>query len=911
MVALTAAGCDAFTSADARVERARAQLEAGDYAPAMRDLKLALESEPQRVDARLLLARLSLQVGDAETAQKELDRALEAGLDATTAADLRYDILQARGAYDQLLAESERDPGLPESRRLALRGAALTSLRRLPDGEAALRAAAQLDPDDPRVVLDLGRNLLLQQRLDEALAAADGAVARDPALARGWLLKANAELRLADYRAAAASLGRALDAGPTALTYPERVTAEAGRIDVQLQLGDLDAAAAGLAALRQRAPGSAISHHMAGRLQAARGDYPGALNELRRAAALAPDHAPTRLLLGTVLLSQGLVLQARSEVDRVLQLEPDSAEARKLMAMVQLARNDPVAATQSLAAVTRSGRAEDPYADRLMGAALVRAGNLEEGIAFLERSVAAVPGDIGTRLDLAEAYLAAGRAAPARGLLDALPESETSERSQLLRLVAATSGQPRDEAHAAIERLVAERPGDAALLRIAGAYLAADGRLERGRELLAAAVETNPREINARLALATVEGQAGNLPAVEAQLLAVLQVEPANQRAHLGLARLALAQGDLEAATRRLERAIGADPAAVEARLQLSRLVAQSDAARGRALLDQAAEAGGNQPRVLNAVGEALLRGGDAAGALGRFQAAFEAGLPEAGLNAARAQLALDRAADARRTLADVLAVRAHWPPAVELLAIIDVREDRVADALRRVESLLKTGAPAPLVDEMLGDVHGRAGQWAAADRQYGRAAAAAPSGRLALKQFAARRDGNLGDPGSPLEAWLAREPGDVAVRRALAEQRMRAGRTADAVAEYERIVAAAPRDPVTLNNLAWIYHQQRDPRALETARRAFDLAPSVPEIADTYGWLLVESGEVSRGLPILENAARVKGDSADIQYHLAAAYARDGQRERALRTLEPLLAPGRDFAARADAERLLAELRN
>ena len=42
----------------------------------------------------------------------------------------------------------------------------------------------------------------------------------------------------------------------------------------------------------------------------------------------------------------------------------------------------------------------------------------------------------------------------------------------------------------------------------------------------------------------------------------------------------------------------------------------------------------------------------------------------------------------------------------------------------------------------------------------------------------------------------------------------------------------------VALNNLAVIYQQQKDPRALGLATRAGTAAPGQPLIADTYGWL-------------------------------------------------------------------------
>ena len=41
------------------------------------------------------------------------------------------------------------------------------------------------------------------------------------------------------------------------------------------------------------------------------------------------------------------------------------------------------------------------------------------------------------------------------------------------------------------------------------------------------------------------------------------------------------------------------------------------------------------------------------------------------------------------------------------------------------------------------------------------------------------------------------------------------------------------------LNNLAWLYDQKGDTeKALGHARRAYELSPKRPEIADTLGWL-------------------------------------------------------------------------
>ena len=96
-----------------------------------------------------------------------------------------------------------------------------------------------------------------------------------------------------------------------------------------------------------------------------------------------------------------------------------------------------------------------------------------------------------------------------------------------------------------------------------------------------------------------------------------------------------------------------------------------------------------------------------------------------------------------------------------------------------------------------------------------------------------------------------------------------------EALKWYEKSVEIAPNMPIALNNLAWMYYERKDPRALELAKRAAQLAPSSAEILDTYGWILVETGKVKEGIEILERAASIASNNQDILQHLKAAKTR------------------------------------
>jgi tetratricopeptide (TPR) repeat protein len=88
----------------------------------------------------------------------------------------------------------------------------------------------------------------------------------------------------------------------------------------------------------------------------------------------------------------------------------------------------------------------------------------------------------------------------------------------------------------------------------------------------------------------------------------------------------------------------------------------------------------------------------------------------------------------------------------------------------------------------------------------------------------------------------------------------------------YEKAIEIAPNSPIALNNLAWMYYERKDPRAIELAKKAAQLAPGSAEILDTYGWILVENGQIAEGIEVLERAASMATDNKEIAEHLKAA---------------------------------------
>lgn len=122
------------------------------------------------------------------------------------------------------------------------------------------------------------------------------------------------------------------------------------------------------------------------------------------------------------------------------------------------------------------------------------------------------------------------------------------------------------------------------------------------------------------------------------------------------------------------------------------------------------------------------------------------------------------------------------------------------------------------------------------------------------------------------VEDWVIKLPSSAkgSLMKALKEQQLNHNEIA--AQWYEKTLTLAPNTLVALNNLAWIYYLQNDARAIETAKRAFDLAPQSASVVDTYGWILVERGDLKLGTEVLTQAAVLEPKNKEILDHLKAA---------------------------------------
>ncbi len=224
------------------------------------------------------------------------------------------------------------------------------------------------------------------------------------------------------------------------------------------------------------------------------------------------------------------------------------------------------------------------------------------------------------------------------------------------------------------------------------------------------------------------------------------------------------------------------------------------------------------------------------------------------------------------------------------------------------VSSLQQRYPESPLAIAYEGEVYLAAGNGQKAIDAYQRALAMAPNRKLVFRAHRVLQDLGAEQPLTPLLDYLDARPSDNVVRMVLARAYQSTSDYAAAISEYEVVINSEPENAIALNNLAWLYHETGNSKAVATARKAYALRPDEANIADTLGWILIETGELSEGVEIIRKALEPGGD-AEHHYHLAAGLAKLGEHGAARQTLEELLRSDQTFASRADAESLLKSL--
>lgn len=609
------------------------------------------------------------------------------------------------------------------------------------------------------------------------------------------------------------------------------------------------------------------------------------------------------------LIAMGEAEQAKREAERLSKIHPNSPLFLYFKALFAHLDGD---VEKSLRFGTQLYELQPGFVPNLtlLGSSYLAKGQTSLGRQYLEQAYRLAPGSGQVRLQLARTvddYREIIR------LLEPLPPGYGTDFVRERLLASAYLKEGREDAVDELAEWLSGRQTqrDLALQVATGLWLQL-GRVEEAKAIVAPLLRDDPERFWARWAMARIASAEGNAARAQHLLSSLLEQQPENPRLLMDMAGVELARGDEASAIRILEQVRSLDQNSIAPRVQLVKIRLRRDEQEAVDRLMGELQSFVPQSRSAAAVlAEVALSRGEEEKAQSTIEKALEA-YPNDG----RLRYLLGRALLAQGKLEDAIAaweqglfqLPRHLPTVASLVSAYG-QQNRWSKAERLVRSQLAVASETAELLTLLGDALTGKGEPAAAFAAYGDAYRKAPSGSLALKRFRASRAAGNEDASDLLEQHLKAHPRDDAVRLFLAQiyqQEGNLGRSADL---YEEVVNANPENAVALNNLAWIYHRTGKPNARVPAQRAFHLAPQTPEIAHTYGTVLLSEADPREALTILRKAWEAHPGNLELGFHASRAYVASGQVEKAKALLAEILGGPTTFPSREEAETLLAKL--
>ncbi|MBL4720399.1 MAG: PEP-CTERM system TPR-repeat protein PrsT, partial [Alphaproteobacteria bacterium] len=528
--------------------------------------------------------------------------------------------------------------------------------------------------------------------------------------------------------------------------------------------------------------------------------------------------------------------------------------------------------------------------------------------------IVAAPDNQSARTRLALTHLNTGDSKSAVKEFEAILEQDPdATRANLFLVLTHLRNRDFERASDAVATLKKRMPESPMPYNFQGTINLARSQTEEAKKNFKKALEVQADFFPATLNLGEIERAAGNFDKARELYQGILTINGKHLQAMLRLAQIEQSQRNAPAAEKWLRKSVKLNPKALQARLRLVNFLLQAKKQK-QALSEARAftQVASRNVDALDALARAQFANGQKQSAAGTYRQLATIA-PQSAIvhhrlgrslatikNYRDAKVALDRAV----TLDPKLVAAKRDRIRVENL------DKGVAAAIALTKTMVAAAPEDAAGYAILGDLYFTEKNFSGATTQYQRAHEIAPSSKTITRMYQSQvRAGMTPDGLKTLRGWLKSHPEDHEIRFLYASSLIGMKDYKGAITENDALLQKFPKNAAILNDLAWLYGEMKDDRAIPYARRAYALQPKSAAIADTLGWLLLRAGKSKESLPILREAHSKAPGHVEIGYHFAVSLFESGEQNAARETIKAILDTGKQFSDIEDARTLYKNL--
>lgn len=635
---------------------------------------------------------------------------------------------------------------------------------------------------------------------------------------------------------------------------------------------------------------------------------------LKKASELDPKNVENRIRLARCYVATGQFKDAQNEALKVLEQAPDNGDAMIVLAEAARSKEDIQAAEEQLQKFPKKNDVSFYLAVANLS---FSGGDLSTAVNALRQALAADPKSSRAHMALGDLYLAqkdqkqageefkkAAELAPVRSierLKYAAFTSDAGELDETRRIASemtkqapdylpgwsllaelALKDKKYDEALALLENVFSRDAENVDGRRTQSNVLLAKGDAKKAVAVMEQLDKTYPDVPLLKYQLAQAYVRDHNMSQATLALDQAVSISPNYEDAVLLLGQINVATGHGEKVIEPLNRLLQRKPNLKSAALVLAAAYGARDRLNDAiAVLENQAKLAPNDPQLQIALGLTYTQAK-------RYD---------------EARQAFEKAAQ--------LAPGNLWP--VDQLVDLDLLDKRFDAARQRIRRQFEKTPDSATAHYFEGKILAAEGKWEAAQVELHKTIELDPNlvaaYDLLVQSYLATN--KVPQAINELQAQLAKAPNNAQVLLTMALLYERTQNFPQARDAYEKLLAISPNYLPALNNLAFLdaEHLNDLDKALELARKARDLQPQDPGIADTLGWVLYKRGEYQQALPILQESAEKAPDTPEIQFHLGMTAYMMGQTDLARVALKKAAGAAKDFPGKDESKRRLALL--